>query len=72
MEFVSNVSLKTFIKNTSQKKLDETTAKKVFSQIASAVAYCHSKNISHRDIKLENILIQNDLQIKIIDFGFSI
>ena len=36
------------------------------------IAYCHSKNIVHRDIKLENVIINQDCCIKIIDFGFSI
>ena len=33
--------------------------------------YCHNKCIAHRDIKLENILLDDDNNLKIIDFGFS-
>lgn len=34
------------------------------------MAYLHSKNVTHRDIKLENIIIDKSGKIKLIDFGF--
>jgi serine/threonine protein kinase len=34
--------------------------------------YCHRKCVVHRDVKLENILIGNDLRVKVIDFGFAV
>lgn len=42
-----------------------------FKQIAFALEYLHDANIAHRDIKLENILIDDCCNTKLIDFGFS-
>ena len=54
-----------------RRKLDETTAKVIFVQIVRGLEYIHSKNVMHRDIKLENILLDNLGQVKICDFGVS-
>ena len=40
--------------------------------MVKGIAHCHKKNIFHRDIKLENILVLKDDTVKIIDFGFGI
>src|SRR6476620_10318886 len=37
-----------------------------------ALAYCHEQGVFHRDIKPENIMIQDDGNIKIIDFGVAL
>lgn len=41
----------------------------MFKQVIDALAYCHSKSILHRDIKLDNILLAIDGSVKICDFG---
>ena len=43
----------------------------ITKQLADGLAYLHSKGMAHRDMKPDNILINEDLQVKIIDFGFA-
>ncbi|XP_076017553.1 MAP/microtubule affinity-regulating kinase 4 isoform X2 [Genypterus blacodes] len=52
-------------------RMKEIEARAKFRQIVSAVHYCHTKNIVHRDLKAENLLLDADANIKIADFGFS-
>ena len=49
----------------------EKTARFLARQIFGAVGYAHSKGLVHRDLKLENIMLDDVGNIKIIDFGFS-
>lgn len=52
-------------------KMTEPEACHVFAQILSAVKYCHSRGVVHRDLKVENLLLDGDNCIKLADFGFS-
>ncbi|CAL6017186.1 Kinase [Hexamita inflata] len=56
---------------TQQQKLSEHETCKLFRQIVSVLHYCHFKNICHRDLQLENILLDSQLNLKILDFGLS-
>ena len=69
MEYICAGDLLSYIKKRS--KLTETIAKFIFKQIILALQYIHNHNIVHRDIKLDNILIDLDNNIKICDFGVS-
>lgn len=51
--------------------LPEPEAVSIFVQILKAVEYCHHFNICHRDLKLENILLDKNNGVKIADFGFA-
>ncbi|XP_026319661.1 PAS domain-containing serine/threonine-protein kinase [Hyposmocoma kahamanoa] len=50
-------------------RLDEPLLSLIFRQIGQAVEYLHSLNILHRDIKDENVIIDNKFHVKLIDFG---
>lgn len=46
-------------------------ARQLFKQLLGAVALIHSKGIAHRDLKLENCFLDNEVQVKVADFGLS-
>uniref|UniRef100_A0A8B9V2P6 Maternal embryonic leucine zipper kinase n=1 Tax=Anas zonorhyncha TaxID=75864 RepID=A0A8B9V2P6_9AVES len=53
----------------SKDRLSEEEARVFFRQIVSAIAYVHSKGYAHRDLKPENLLIDEEHNLKLIDFG---
>lgn len=54
-----------------KKRLEEKEAAKFLLQIIAGVEYIHKLGICHRDLKPENLLMDEDKNIKIIDFGLS-
>jgi len=40
-------------------------------QLFKAINHCHASNVVHRDIKPENIMINNEDDVRLIDFGLS-
>ena len=69
MENIPGGDLLNFVKK--RTKLPEKTAKFIFKQLILALKYMHNHNIIHRDIKLDNILIDLNNNIKLCDFGVS-
>ena len=53
------------------KGFPERLSAKIFAKIVKSVKILHENNIVHGDIKPENILVTNDFDLKLIDFGFS-
>ena len=70
-EYINGCSLIDYLKNRSAKKIEEYEAKAIFIQIIQALEFCHSLGVTHRDIKLENVLLDDKHNVKLIDFGFS-
>lgn len=72
MEYTPCEAMSTYLKERPHRKLQEIEARAIFRQLVEATLYLHRRRIIHRDIKMENILIDSDRNVKLIDFGFSI
>ena len=59
MEYIGSTSLRSFMKERRGIALEEALVKRIFKQIVNAVDYCHTIGVIHRDIKLENILLDD-------------
>lgn len=68
MEYAAGGDLLKYLQT--HKRLDEREAFRLFNQIMSGVEYCHRMKILHRDLKLDNILMEKG-DVKIADFGLS-
>ncbi|KAK9869232.1 hypothetical protein WA026_002983 [Henosepilachna vigintioctopunctata] len=69
MRYADNGDLLTFIKQ--HGVIPENQARFWFRQITSGLHYLHGKNIAHRDLKCENILLSRRYNVKLADFGFA-
>lgn len=69
MEYASGGELFDHILN--NRYLKDNAARRLFAQLVSGVGYLHKKGIVHRDLKLENLLLDRNRNIIITDFGFA-
>ena len=72
LEYAPGGDLRTKLFKQKNKRFQEDIAAQYVAQVADAMNYMHSKNIMHRDIKLENILVGLYGEAKLADFGCSI
>lgn len=72
MELAEGVMLSDYHKSKATRRLAEEESAYIFRQIVQAIKYCHDNNIFHRDLKTENIMVDEAKQVKLIDFGFSV
>ncbi|KAJ9154234.1 hypothetical protein P3X46_027590 [Hevea brasiliensis] len=52
-------------------KLKESTARRYFQQLVSALHFCHQNGVAHRDVKPQNLLLDENGSLKVSDFGLS-
>ena len=69
MEYCEGKDLMDFI--LSKQHLTELESLKYFQQLINALFYLHSQNIAHRDVKIDNMLLDKNKDLKLVDFGLS-
>ncbi|MGB7061245.1 MAG: serine/threonine-protein kinase [Candidatus Zixiibacteriota bacterium] len=69
MEYLSGYSLEDFIKKKGE--LNYRIVAKIIMQTCDALNYAHQHGIVHRDIKPANIMLLEDFQVKVMDFGIA-
>ena len=69
MEYIEGITLKTYIEKKGQLSFKEATS--IAIQVARGIEAAHNKDITHRDIKPQNIIISTEGKVKVTDFGIA-
>ena len=69
MEYIEGITLKTYVEKKGQLTFKEATS--IAIQVARGIEAAHNKNITHRDIKPQNIMISTEGKVKVTDFGIA-
>jgi polo-like kinase 1 len=69
LDICQNQSLSDLLRR--RKRLHEVEARYYITQLVLACQYCHGKNVIHRDLKLGNLFLTEDMQLKVGDFGLA-
>ena len=69
LEFASGGDLLTLLLR--RRRLDEREARRVFRQLLSAIHHCHGHGVHHGDVRPENIMLDQYLNVKLINFNFG-
>lgn len=68
MQFISGITLKQYLSDKGG-RIPHTTAREIMLHVMAALRRAHQHNVLHRDISPDNIMLSNEGQVKIIDFG---
>ena len=72
MEHIKGLNMFDFVATINEHEgLGEVVGKFFLTQILEALSYMHNQGIVHRDIKAENIVVDENMNIRLIDFGFA-
>ena len=72
VEYITGQTLRAVLEEYAPDPMPVAEAIRITILISEALVYCHEQGIYHRDIKPENIMVQEDGNIKIIDFGIAL